>query len=102
MKYARATDDRYVVLHYGNHHDYYEDNDNKYEFERVYFSYDENEIWTCDSHLHRVFGPARIYRGVSTWWIDGVRICSHNEFKSKAGLTDEEMTIMVLKYGPIQ
>ena len=54
------------------------------------------------SVLHRIDGPARIdENGDMGWYIHG-QICHTNaEFQNDAGLTDEEMAIMILKYGNI-
>lgn len=54
------------------------------------------------SVLHRIDGPARIDEyGDMGWYIHG-QICHTNaEFQEAAGLTDEEMAILVLKYGNV-
>ena len=51
---------------------------------------------------HREDGPAIIYPGrVHLWWINNVYYSSNKSYQQAAGLTDEEMTILVLKYGNV-
>jgi hypothetical protein len=54
-------------------------------------------------YYHRVDGPAIIYpNGACSWYIVSKRIITNAEFQSLAKLTDEEMTMLVLKYGNVK
>ena len=52
---------------------------------------------------HRLDGPAVIYKdGTFDWYINGGRCFTNKQYKLAAGLTDEEMAILVLKYGNVR
>ena len=51
--------------------------------------------------LHRRNGPAIIYTDCRFWYVDGSNYKSNKEYQEAANLSDEEMTIIVLKYGNV-
>jgi hypothetical protein len=54
--------------------------------------------WWVDGEPHRLDGPAVIWdNGDMEWWVRG-NGCS-TMFQQAANLTDDEMTILILKYG---
>ncbi len=64
------------------------------------------EIWLVHradgATIHRLDGPAVTDELTGkSWYIDG-NICYTNaEFQAMSGLTDEEMLIMIIKYGNV-
>ncbi len=64
------------------------------------------EIWTKDYEgyvYHRTDGPARIYQdGSMGWHINGFQIRSNKDYQLAAGLSDDVMTLIILKYGDIK
>jgi hypothetical protein len=59
-------------------------------------------IWMQDDQPHRIDGPAEIYKaGPRCWSLKGRYYHSNKEFQVSAGLTDEEMSMMILKYGNV-
>jgi hypothetical protein len=51
---------------------------------------------------HRIDGPAVTHQhGTLRWFLYGRPIRSNDEFKKMSGISDSEMIIMVLKYGPV-
>ena len=55
-----------------------------------------------DDNPHNINGPAFIYAGMEYWYVHGSRCWSLEEFQEKAKLTDDQMTILKLKYGTIK
>lgn len=57
---------------------------------------------TNQSVIHRIDGPAYIDEyGDMGWYVHG-KICYTNaEFQAESGISDEDMTIMILKYGNV-
>jgi hypothetical protein len=53
--------------------------------------------------LHREDGPAVIYSdGYKSWWINDKIYISNKYFQEAAGITDEDMTAIILKYGNVK
>jgi hypothetical protein len=53
-------------------------------------------------NLHRLTGPAVIRSdGSIEWWINGFRYYNFKSFQEAAKLTDDQITILILKYGAI-
>jgi hypothetical protein len=51
---------------------------------------------------HRVDGPAVVFSdGAMLWRINDVDMHSSAEFQRAAGVSDEDMIMLILKYGPI-
>lgn len=67
------------------------------------------EIWTKDGlytkhddkFLHRLDGPALILTYKHYWFINGDIYYHKYEFQKAANLSDEGITMLVLKYGSI-
>jgi hypothetical protein len=51
---------------------------------------------------HNINGPALTSNGVEYWYVHGSRCFTLEEFQQKAKLTDDQITILKLKYGPIK
>ncbi len=52
---------------------------------------------------HRTDGPAVIYPdGDCEWWIKGKTFGNNKSYQLEAGLSDEEMAVIILKYGSVQ
>jgi phage baseplate assembly protein gpV len=60
------------------------------------------EQWYIHGHRHRIGGPAVVFRpGDQDWYIDGILHFTNKSYQTAANLTDEEMTLVVLKYGNV-
>lgn len=58
--------------------------------------------WFKHDEHHRTDGPAVTYlSGGLEWWVNGTPYNTNAEYQEAANLSDEEMTIMVLKYGDV-
>jgi hypothetical protein len=68
-----------------------------------YIDYYGNQLWQNNAHnLHRTDGPAYIeVGGYMLWWVN--RVCYHDNksFQEAAGISDEDMLAMILKYGNV-
>ena len=63
---------------------------------------DGTEFWFQCGKLHRVDGPAITWQdGSIAWWISGNRYFSDESFRHAAGIAEEALTILVLKYGHV-
>lgn len=63
---------------------------------------DGTECWYEHGVYHRRDGPAIIWdEHRNAWFIYGVQASSNSEFRELAGITEEEMDILVLKHGGI-
>jgi hypothetical protein len=59
--------------------------------------------WYNNGVLHREDGPAVIYPDrYQGWCINGRRYYTNKEFQEAASLSDEDMLLMVLKYGNVK
>ena len=76
---------------------------------------DGSEVWYKDdidassdiqwsiSEIHRLDGPAYIMTdGRMMWWVGGIQYTSFKAFQKAGKLTDDQMTILILKYGEIK
>ena len=59
------------------------------------------EEWWVDNKRHRIDGPALVSVDDYIWCVNGKVYVSNEEYQEAAGLSDEEMTIIVLKYGNV-
>ena len=62
------------------------------------------ERWFVDGKYHRLDGPASLssdgdYAG---WYVNGRHYDSNKEYQDAAGLSDEDMAVLVIKYGNIK
>src|SRR6476620_8447034 len=61
------------------------------------------ELWYLRGNLHRDDGPAVIRSdGTREWYYRTVRTRSAKHFQTLSKFTDEQMTILLLKYGEIK
>lgn len=61
------------------------------------------KMWYQGDGLHRLDGPAVIYpNGTKVWYINDARCHSWHEFQEQSGLSNEEMSLLILKYGEIE
>jgi len=52
---------------------------------------------------HRIDGPAITYaNGRQTWWVYGHSFKNTKEYQVAAELSDEEMLVIILKYGRVE
>ncbi len=59
-------------------------------------------LWIKNGKYHRIDGPASIFHNNHmSWWIRGVRRRTNKEFQEAAGISDEDMTIIIMKYGNV-
>lgn len=64
---------------------------------------DGTEHWMQHGKHHRIDGPAIIYPdGRIRWCIDDEPINNRNRFQQLAKLSNEELAILILKYGNIE
>ena len=66
-------------------------------------SKDGRKAWCVKGELHREDGPAVIHEDgrAKVWYINGKQCNSSKEYQESANLTNEEMLIIVIKYGDI-
>ena len=58
--------------------------------------------YVSSGSFHRTDGPAIMYtNGHIRWAVNGEHYCSNKEYQEAANLSDEDMAILVLKYGNI-
>ena len=60
-----------------------------------------DEEWYFNGHLHREDGPAFTTKGGLGWFIAGIHQTSNALFQRASGISDEEMLVLILKYGDI-
>ena len=62
-----------------------------------------NEYWLKNNQFHRTDGPARIQPAINevSWYIHGKSYHKNKDFQRDAGLSDEDMLTLILKYGNI-
>jgi hypothetical protein len=75
---------------------------NRHRTDGPAYESDDIKLWAVNGLWHRVDGPAYIEKGrAPEWWLNDKHIGNTKEFQQTAGLTDEEMTMIVLKYGGV-
>ena len=63
---------------------------------------DGTEHWMIHGKHHRTDGPAIIYPdGRTRWFINDIRIESKNRFRLRTNISNEDLAILILKYGDI-
>lgn len=61
------------------------------------------EHWYLCGKAHRIDGPAIIFaNGDKRWYVYGERVQGRVRFKQLTYISDEEMSILILKYGDIK
>lgn len=67
-------------------------------------SHGQVSTWCNHGTKHRIGGPAVVRTGiyrVAEWYVGGTRIHTWELYQEYAGCSDEEMTMLKLKYGEI-
>lgn len=58
--------------------------------------------WYLNGERHRVDGPAITWgNGDMVWYLNDERISSSKEYQKLAGLSDEAMSVLILRYGEV-
>ena len=69
---------------------------------RLIVGTDGTKCWYVNNRLHRTDGPAvECADGSKSWYVNGKQYGTNKSFQQAANLTDEEMMMLVLKYGNI-
>lgn len=65
-------------------------------------------IYTNENHhVHRIDGPAHIHKSHSgegiqqMWYVNNKRVYNWEEFQKESRISDEDLLVLVLKYGKI-
>jgi protein associated with RNAse G/E len=64
--------------------------------------HDGTESWYINRKLHRTDGPAIYGNDGSVWLIDDIKYYNNKSFQEAAGISDEDMLLMILKYGDVK
>ncbi len=90
-----------VIDAYGNKH-WYTDGVRHREDGPSYVGANGEETWRLYGELHRIDGPAVTYvNKTQSWYVRGINCTSNKEFQKIAGVSDEDMIVIILKYGDI-
>jgi hypothetical protein len=60
---------------------------------------DGDREWFIDGKRHRLDGPAIQCNDGDSWHVDGVWCKNFKDFQKAGKLTDDQITILILKYG---
>ena len=61
-----------------------------------------SQEWYVNGMYHRIDGPAVISdTGYMAWWMNDRRYTDNASYQKAAGLSDEQMIMMVLEYGDV-
>ena len=61
------------------------------------------KVWYIEGNRHRLDGPAVIKPDGSVgWWVRGIHVTSMKHFRELTGISDEELSLLALKYGGIK
>ncbi len=52
--------------------------------------------------VHRTDGPATTWNGREIWCVDDTIYKNNKAFQEAAGISNEDMTIMIMKYGNVK
>lgn len=58
--------------------------------------------WWINGSRHRLDGPAitkKLQPTVRSWWIEGVRARTWQEYQNLTGCSDEQLNVLILRYG---
>lgn len=68
----------------------------------AYTSQGGSEEWIVNGETHRTNGPALIWSsGKQAWYIHNKKYYTNETYQVAAGLSDEEMLMVILKYGNV-
>ena len=60
------------------------------------------KAWRFKGMVHRTDGPAVMWADRDPeWYVNDKKCYTNEEFQQAAGLTDEELIEIILKYGPV-
>lgn len=65
---------------------------------------DDVHGWYVEGKLHRLDGPALVdlEKDQRGWFVRGIRHMNNTSYQKAAGLSDEQMVMLVLKYGDVE
>ncbi|MDV7396463.1 hypothetical protein RZS08_34025, partial [Arthrospira platensis SPKY1] len=64
---------------------------------------DGGKVWYKNNKLHRHDGPAVEYAsGNKQWFVNDMRCRSASEFQQATNISDEQLSMLILKYGEIK
>jgi hypothetical protein len=61
------------------------------------------QYWLENGYLYRTTGPAVIFKNIDRfrWWVNSLNCVSKDDFQKYAQLSNEDMTVIMRKYGDI-
>jgi len=63
---------------------------------------DGSKTWWVNGNVHRLDGPAVEHAsGTTEWWVSGNQHFNFKDYQEASGLPDDQITILILKYGGI-
>lgn len=93
--------DNPVIDDYGNTH-WYANGVRHREDGPSYVGANGTEIWRIHGEIHRIDGPAVTYiNKKQSWYVNGNEYTSDKEFQKAANISDEDMAVMIMKYGNV-
>jgi hypothetical protein len=92
-----------VIDKIGNQYWYNEDGQYHRENGPAKFFVSGSQVWYIDGRRHRDDGPAFIdENGYQEWHVNDRRYFDNKTFQETAGISDEDMVAIVLKYGNVK
>ncbi len=59
--------------------------------------------WFKNGIRHRLDGPSCMYISINIeWWVNGVQFRNNTSYQNAAGISDEEMLVIIIKYGNVK
>ena len=82
---------------------YYNDNENLHREDGPAIIWDNGDKeWYVNGKCHRIDGPAIIFNNNShEWLVNDIQYYSNRSYQEAAGISDEDMAMIVLKYGNV-
>jgi hypothetical protein len=60
------------------------------------------ESWIQHGRYHRTDGPSVVLsNGIKRWYVEDMQYTNNRDYQISANLSDEEMTMLILKYGNV-
>jgi hypothetical protein len=91
-----------TIDEFGNLHWYNDKGQYHREGMPAFIHIDGLQSYWLNGKVHRTDGPAVISKGRYKWWINDKIYISNKYFQEAAGITDEDMTAIILKYGNVK
>lgn len=64
---------------------------------------DGTQVWMINGKRHRIDGPAAIDPdGTQNWYVNNRRYKDNQSYQKAAGITDEDMLVIVSNYGNVE